>query len=288
MKWLVTGANGQVGHALMEAAPDEVLGLNRDALDITDPEAVRRALEANAPDAVINAAAYTAVDRAEAEPEAAFAVNRDGAANLADACAEVGIPLLHISTDYIFDGTKTAPYTEHDAPNPLGVYGQSKWEGEEAVRARLDQHIILRTAWVFGAHGANFVQTILRLARERETLRIVADQHGHPTPASAIAAALLHIARMAVARQAPWGTYHFAGRPPTTWYGFAEVIVAEAAAQEALAVHTLEPITTADYPTSARRPANTLLDTTRITEAFDLAMPDWRSELSQLIGRRSN
>ncbi|NNF58464.1 MAG: dTDP-4-dehydrorhamnose reductase [Rhodothermaceae bacterium] len=283
MTWLVTGANGQVGHALVQAAPSEVIGLDRAALDITDAEAVRRAIAARAPDAVINAAAYTAVDRAEAEPEIAFAVNRDGAANLADACAAVGIPLLHISTDYVFDGTKAAPYTEDDAPNPLGVYGQSKWEGEEAIRDRFDQHIILRTAWVFGAHGTNFVQTILRLAREREALRIVADQHGHPTPAAAIAEALLHIARGVCAQQGQWGTYHFAGQPPTTWHGFAKAIVAEARAHEPLAVQTLEPIDTTAYPTPALRPLSTLLDTTRISEAFGLTMPDWREELRRIV-----
>ena len=207
MKLLVTGANGQVGHALaaLDGPGLTMVALDRARLGITDEEAVRRVVRTHAPDAVINAAAYTAVDRAESEPEAAFAVNRDGPAHLAAACAEAGVPLLHISTDYVFGGTKAEPYVETDPVAPLGVYGQSKWAGEEAVRARLPQHIILRTAWVFSDHGSNFVKTMLRLGREREVLRVVADQHGGPTAASDIAEALVAIARQVIAEPGRWG-----------------------------------------------------------------------------------
>ena len=216
MKILVTGANGQVGHALVEAGGEQVVGLGRAALDITDRAAVQRAVAQHAPDVVVNAAAYTAVDRAESEPERAHWVNRDGPAHLAETCADAGIPLVHLSTDYVFDGTKGAPYTEADATNPLGVYAQSKVAGEEAVRERLDRHVILRTSWVFGAHGANFVRTILRLMGERETLRVVADQHGNPTAATDIARAALDIAEQIERGHTSWGTYHFAGQPATT------------------------------------------------------------------------
>ena len=199
MRVLVTGANGQVGHALVRQGGAAVVGLDRAALDITDREAVRRAVGEHAPDLVVNAAAYTAVDRAEAEEETAFAVNRDGPAHLADACTEHGIPLIHLSTDYVFDGTKGrvpegTPYVETDPVHPLGVYGRSKAAGEEAVRERLGRHVILRTSWVFGDHGQSFVRTILRLGQERDALRVVADQRGNPTAAADIARVVLQIA----------------------------------------------------------------------------------------------
>jgi len=284
---LVTGANGQVGHALaaMASADLEIVALGRARLDVTDADAVRRLVEAHAPDAVVNAAAYTAVDRAEGEPDLAFAVNRDGPAHLAGACAEAGIPLLHVSTDYVFDGAKEGPYTEDDPVAPLGVYGRSKWEGEEAVRERLDRHVILRTAWVFSDHGHNFVKTMLRLAREREVLRVVADQHGGPTAASDIADALVAVARQVVAAPGRWGTYHVAGRPATTWHGFAEAIVEEARRHGPVAVRAVEPIPTAAYPTPARRPAHSVLDTAKITAAFGVEAPDWRPALARVVAR---
>jgi dTDP-4-dehydrorhamnose reductase len=253
-------------------------------LDVTDAEAVRRAVEQYAPDVVVNAAAYTAVDRAESEPEAAFAVNRDGAAHCAEACAVAGIPLIHFSTDYVFDGTKGAPYTEDDAPNPLGVYGASKLVGEEAVRDRLDTHVILRTSWVFSAHGHNFVKTMLRLCRERDVLRVVADQHGNPTAARDLALAALRIARRAVtADRAAWGTYHLAGTPATTWHGLAEAVVAEARPHGPVRAERVEAIPTSDYPTPARRPADTRLDGERIERSWGIAPPDWRDALAQVV-----
>lgn len=287
MHLLVTGANGQVGHALAGmVAPDLVItALDRAGLDITDRDAVLRAVRVQHPDVVVNAAAYTAVDQAEREPERAFAVNRDGPAHLAEACEEVGIPLLHLSTDYVFDGTKGGAYTEEDPVAPLGVYGQSKWAGEEAVRAQTERHVILRTAWVFSDHGANFVKTMLRLGREREMLRVVADQHGGPTAAADIAAALLAIARQVTADPGRWGTYHFAGQPPTTWYGFAAAIFEEARRYGPLAVHAVTPITTAEYPTPAQRPANSVLATDRIEAAFGASAPDWRASLARTVAR---
>ncbi len=280
MKVLVTGAGGQVGRELRRAG--EVIGLTRADLDVTDRGAVRRALETHAPSVVINAAAYTAVDRAEAEPDLAFAVNRDGPAHLADTCAEAGIPLLHVSTDYVFDG-KGAPYTEDDPAHPLGVYGQSKWEGEEAVRNRLDRHIVLRTSWVFSAHGPNFVKTILRLSRERDELRVVADQYGNPTAAADIARAALQIAERAVTDPgALWGTFHFAGTPATAWHGLAEAVVAEAQRHGGRTV-PVEPIPTSAYPTAARRPPDARLDTTRIAEAWGIEPPPWQPALRDVI-----
>ncbi|HYE95250.1 MAG TPA: dTDP-4-dehydrorhamnose reductase [Rubricoccaceae bacterium] len=286
MRVLVTGAGGQIGHELVERAPAfgvEATGLGHAALDVADAGAVRRAIGGVEPDVVINAAAYTAVDRAETEPEVAFAINRDGVAALASACAAHGIPLIHFSTDYVFDGTKRTPYTEDDPPNPLGVYGRSKWEGEEAVRAVLDRHVILRTAWVFAGHGHNFVRTMLRLAREREVLRVVADQEGCPTPARGAAEAALTIARQLAEPPARWGTYHVAGTPPTTWHRFAEAIAAEARRHGPLVATHVEPITTADYPTPAPRPAYAVLDTRRTARAFGLTPPAWREALPEVV-----
>ena len=286
MKLVVTGAGGQVGRALQEQAEGvDLVVLDRAGLDVADAPSARRAVEAHAPDAVVNLAAYTAVDRAESEPERAFAINRDGAAHLAAACAEAGLPLLHVSTDYVFDGSKGAPYAEDDAPNPLGVYGRSKWEGEEAIRATLPEHVIVRTAWVFGAHGHNFVRTILRLAGERETLRVVADQRGCPTAAGDLAVALLQIARAVTEQPGHWGTYHFAGQPPTTWHGFAEAIVEEARLNRPLAVREVLPIRTDEYSTAARRPFEVMLDCTKVGEAFGIEAPPWRPALARVVAR---
>ncbi len=295
MKLLVTGAGGQVGRALLRAADafeGDLVGLRRDDLDVTDRDAVLRAVERHAPEVIVNAAAYTAVDRAEAEPEAAFAVNRDGPAHLAAACAEAGIPLVHFSTDYVFDGTKGTPYVETDPVTPLGVYGQSKWTGEEAVRERLGRHVILRTSWVFSAHGHNFVKTILRLSREREVLRVVADQYGNPTAAADIARAALHIAKRAVAepdvppdqvRGRLWGTVHGAGTPATTWHGLAEAVIAEARRHGPVLAERIEPVPTSAYPTAARRPPDARLDTARLTEVWGLEPPPWREAVREVV-----
>src|SRR5690606_4610767 len=223
---LVTGAGGQVGRELLRigtARGARIVGLARTELDVSDADAVHAALAAHRPTLVVNAAAFTTVDRAEADPGAALAANRDGPAHLADACAALDIPLIHLSTDYVFDGTKREPYTEDDATNPLNVYGASKLAGEDEVRTRLRRHVILRTSWVFSAHGHNFVRTMLRLAQQSPALSVVADQRGCPTPAIHLAVAILDIARqLEWGRDDAWGTYHLTGRGETTWYAFAQ------------------------------------------------------------------
>ena len=262
MKLLVLGAGGQVGHELRRLAwPADyhVAAFDRAGVDITQGEAVAAAFERERPDIVINAAAYTAVDRAETEPDVAWAGNCTGPGHLAAACHAAGIPLIHISTDYVFDGSKQGPYREDDPVNPLGVYGRSKEAGDRAVREALPEHVILRTAWVYSAHGHNFVKTMLRVAAERPVLRVVADQIGSPTSAADIAGAIAAIVRRVAAGDRHWGTYHFAGGGAVTWHGFAEAIF-ELAAPWRGAPPKVEAITTADYPTPARRPA---LPTTR-------------------------
>lgn len=288
MRIIVIGARGQVGWELNRRATllgHDVLAWDVAELDITDATAVDRALDASGADVAINAAAYTAVDKAEQEPELAFAVNRDGPAHLAAACARSSIPLLHISTDYVFDGRKAVPYNEDDPPAPLGVYGWSKQEGDEAVRRLWSRHLILRVSWVFGAHGHNFVKTILRLAREREELRVVADQWGCPTYAGDIADVLLElVGRMAeIDAHDAWDTYHYCGEPATTWHGFASAIIEQARARESLKVRAVTAITTADYPTPTARPANSVLDSTRLTARFGIRPRPWREGLEAML-----
>ena len=285
---LLTGAGGQVGYELNRLAAERgcaLIGLTRQQLDIGDAEAVDQIVTQLQPSLVINAAAYTAVDKAEQEVEAAMRANRQGPANLAATCHAHHIPLIHLSTDYVFDGNKSGAYHEEDPVAPTGVYGQSKWEGEEAVRASLAQHLIIRVSWVFGPHGNNFVKTMLRLAAERDELRVVADQHGCPTSATHIARALLTLAdKIKEGVDIPWGTYHFCGMPETTWHGFAETIIKEAVKlnllDHAIPVH---PITTSDYPTPARRPQNSVLDCRRIMKTFDMKLPSWQEGLTTML-----
>ena len=287
MTILLLGAAGQVGsevNALAQEKGISIVGLSRGELDITDSSAVKQAFADHSPSIVINASAYTAVDKAESEPALAFAVNRDGPAAIAQTCSDLAIPLLHISTDYIFDGSKQGAYREDDTANPLGVYGQSKWEGEEAIRRSLANHIILRVSWVFGANGNNFVKTIIRLARERDELRIVADQHGCPTAAMDIAAVLLTLSEQY--RQTghlTWGTYHYTGTPETTWHGFAEQIVAIASEHTPLQVERIIPITTQEYPTPAPRPQNSVLDCSKIKAEFGLEPVPWQGNVEAIV-----
>ena len=286
MKILVLGAGGQVGTELCRRqwpAGYRIIATDRPGIDITHRDEVFAALARERPDILINAAAYTAVDRAETEPEAAWAGNCEGPGHLAAACREAGTPLLHISTDYVFDGTKSDPYREDDPVNPLGVYGGSKEAGERAVRAELTEHVILRTAWLYSAHGHNFVKTMLRLADNHPKLRVVADQRGSPTAAFDIAEALAAITLKIAAGEARWGTFHFAGTGDVTWHGFAEAIF-ELAAPWRGTPPGVATITTAEYPTPAQRPANSVLDCSRIAEAYGIVPLAWRDALARVVG----
>mgnify|MGYP000165054615 CR=1 FL=1 len=289
MKVLLFGAKGQVGlecAAQFIATGFELIALTRDQVDLTQAETVANAIVARRPDLVVNAAAYTAVDKAESEPELADQINHLAVAAMAEACALVNAPLFHLSTDYVFDGTKTAAYVETDAVNPQGVYGASKLAGEQAVARLLPQHMILRTAWVFGRQGNNFVHTMLRLGKERDTLGVVADQRGGPTYAGDIAAALVALAkRLKEAGDLPWGLYHYSGAPACSWHEFASTIFAEAVAAGRLArAPQVNAIGTADYPTPAQRPASSVLDSTRLVEGgWGVAACDWRLRLRQML-----
>ncbi len=291
---LLTGAGGQVGFELKRLAAEKsipLIGLTRQQLDIGDEQAVHRIIHQHQPALVINGAAYTAVDKAEQDRESAFRANRLGPANLATACHRHQIPLIHLSTDFVFDGGKTEAYQEDDPVAPLGAYGQSKWEGEEEVRTRLAQHLIIRVSWVFGPHGHNFVKTIMRLAAERDSLRVVADQRGCPTSATDIACALLALATDYDKADCDtvWGTYHFCGSPPSTWHSFAESIV-QAAWTMGLLDHTIpvHPIGTDQYPTPAQRPANSILDCRKIRQTFALEQPDWHEGLMAMLSQMAS
>jgi dTDP-4-dehydrorhamnose reductase len=295
-KVLVVGRTGQLAHELRRAdwpagvAPD---CRDRAQLDLARPDAAREIVVAARPDIVVNAAAYTAVDAAEGDREAAFAVNRDGPAALADACREIGAALVHVSTDYVFDGRKREPYTEDDPVNPLSVYGASKEAGEAAIRARLDRHVILRTAWVYSPVGHNFVKTMLRLGAERDVLRIVADQHGCPTAAAYLAAAVVAVCAALAERRADgerggFGTFHFCGDVAMTWHGFATEIFRQAARRGLKTPRLVEPIATEDYPTPAPRPRNSVLDCGKIARVYGIVAPPWQPALSvcldELVG----
>ena len=284
---LITGGSGQVGHCLKAQLEGcaELSVPDSSALNITDRRSVRQAVETFRPDYIINAAAYTAVDKAESDAERAFAVNRDGARHLAEAAEAAGAAMLHISTDYVFDGAGGAPYDEAAPTVPQNIYGASKLVGEQAVLAACRRAVVMRTSWVFGAHGQNFVKTMLRLGRERDSLGIVADQYGAPTAAADIAAALITIVRRHTPEQLAEraGIYHYCGSPYASWFEFAETIFAEAAAQGVLAkIPAVKPIATADYPTPAKRPADSRLDCGKIRTVFGIGPCDWHSALSDL------
>jgi len=278
---LVTGGRGQLGRGLVRRAAArgiEVVALDLEQLDICDGTATVAQLSHARPDFVINAAAYTAVDKAESEPDRAFASNAEGAATLAQCCAARSIPLLHVSTDYVFDGTTRRPYTEDDPVAPLGVYGQSKAAGEVAVRGA--GGTVVRTSWLFEEQGPSFVHAILRLGRERSVLRVVDDQYGCPTWADDLADALIELAH--VPARAP--TYHYCNDGVTTWHAFATAIVSEARRHRDIACERIEPIATSEYPTAARRPASSVLDTTRI-RSLGITPPSWRPGLAHVVAR---
>jgi dTDP-4-dehydrorhamnose reductase len=276
--WIL-GAKGQVGRAVTKLARARGVAhtsFTHAELDISDEKGVAAAI--NADGTIINCAAFTAVDRAESEPELAHGVNADAAAGLARVAAARGLPLIHLSTDYVFDGTKTLPYVEEDIANPVSSYGRSKAEGEAAVRSLCPRHLIVRTSWVYAAEGSNFVRTVLRLASERRTLRVVADQRGGPTSADDLAEAILTIAStINEPGFTGWGTYHFSGAPATSWYDFARAILAGRKDTK------ITPIDTADYPTPARRPKNSVLDCSKIHARFGIGQPDWRTSLDRVL-----
>lgn len=304
MKIMITGCDGQVGSCLVQQlngrADIEYLAVDRDQLDITDASAVAQMVHAFRPDAIINAAAHTAVDKAEQEVALSYAINRDGPHHLAKAANAVGAAMLHISTDYVFAGDKQGEYAESDATDPQGVYGMSKLAGEQAVAAACPRHIILRTAWVFCETGNNFVKTMLRLAQNRDELGVVADQFGGPTYAGDIAKALITIATTLYTRDQQsdqphdqqrdqqqgepyYGIYHFAGQPHVNWHQFASEIFNQANAQGMISkVMRVNAITSDQYPTPAKRPANSKLNCQKIEQAFGIKPSDWQAALHHL------
>ncbi len=285
LRLLVTGREGQVAQALLALQNDDlqIEALGRPTLDLTDRSSIERAISAFRPDVIVNAAAYTAVDKAETDEETAFAVNAQGAGNVAAAASAAGLPVIHISTDYVFPGDKSTPYVETDETGPKGAYGRSKLAGELAVSAANPRHVILRTAWVYGPYGNNFLKTMLRVAATRDTLRVVADQHGTPTYAPDIAEGIVVVARrLAADSGAPTGVFHMVSSGETTWAGFAEEIFRQSV-QAGGAGAVVEPIPSADYPTPAQRPANSRLETKRFSDTFGYRLPAWETGVSRCL-----
>lgn len=283
---LLLGATGQVGHALREplAALGTVVAPGRDEADLTAPDTIRETVRDVGPDVVVNAAAYTAVDEAETEPERAAAVNAQAPRILAEATAKMGGWLVHYSTDYVFDGTQTTPYRETDTPNPINVYGRTKWEGEQAVQEGLERHLVLRTSWVYSPRRANFLRSMLRLADDHDELTVVDDQIGTPTWAGWIAEATAAILSAVLEAEQPErhaGLYHLAAGGQTSWYGFARAIFAQFGRDDV----TVEPIPSEEYPTTAARPAYTVLDSEKARRTFDLTVPTWSEQLAACRAR---
>lgn len=294
MKILVTGKNGQVGFELQRALSvlGEIHAVDQAECDLSETTAVRTLVEQARPQVIVNAAAYTAVDQAEREPELARAINTEAPRVLGEAAAELGALVVHYSTDYVFDGTQPGAYRETDATNPQSVYGLTKRDGEIALAQATPRHLILRTSWVVGAQGANFAKTMLRLAAERETLRVVADQWGAPTSAALLADVTAHLVRdwqrrpAAGADDFPYGTYHLANAGETNWCDYARFVVdaaARAGQPLTLSADAIEAIATAEYPTPAQRPANSRLDTTKLRDRFGLHLPPWQQGLEQIL-----
>lgn len=276
MTILVFGHSGQVATELRRQA--DVVALSRSDADLSDPASCAAAIKRVSPNVVINAAAYTAVDKAEEEEALATLINGDAPGAMAEITAVQGIPFLHVSTDYVFDGSGDAPWRPTDSTGPLGAYGRSKQVGEAAIAAAGGQSAILRTSWVFSAHGNNFMKTMLRLGAERDALSIVADQVGGPTPASAIAAALLRMAEQMQTDPAKGGVHHFSGAPDVSWAAFATEIFDQAGLSVAVS-----PIATADYPTPAKRPGNSRLDCSELKNQFGIDQPDWRKGVAEVL-----
>ena len=295
MKILITGKHGQVGNELMRSlAPlGDLVGIDVEDCDLAKPAAIERLLAHVKPDLIVNPAAYTAVDQAEAEANLAHAVNAAAPEVLAKYAAAKNIPIIHYSTDYVFDGTKDCLYVETDKANPKSVYGKTKWLGEAAVRNNAPKHVILRTSWVFGSHGVNFLKTVLILAQERDKLSIVADQLGAPTSAAMLADATLVIAKQLFEPGATrkYGTYHLVADGETSWHGYAQWVVAKAGelgVKFKIKADAIRPITTKEYPMPAPRPANSRLDTSKVMSVFGLNLPSWRDEVVEVLGKLVN
>ena len=295
MRLLVTGTSGQVAQSLLEcglAAGIDVIAIRRPHLDLAVPASIRHSITDIRPDVVVSAAAYTAVDKAESEPDLALRVNGDGAGCVAEVCNRLAIPLVHLSTDYVFDGSSGSPYRETDATGPVSAYGRSKLAGEQAVAAACARHVILRTAWIYSPFGANFVKTMLRLASSGKTeIGVVDDQVGCPTYAPHLAQAILRISAAITSADiasagptAPWGLYHAAGSGETSWCGFAREIF-RVSNDHGGPSATVKAIGTVDYPTPAKRPANSRLECGKLERAFDLRLPDWRAGTTSCVAR---
>ena len=289
MKILLTGKDGQVGFALHKklASLGEVIATNRNMLDLTNPQAIRAFIDQTKPDIIINPAAYTKVDQAENEPELASQINAVAPQVLAEKASELNIPIIHFSTDYVFDGLKNEPYLETDEVNPQSVYGKTKWEGEEAVRQH-KKHIILRTSWVFGSHGQNFLKTIMKLIQEKTSLNVVSDQIGTPTSSEALADVTYKIVEAIFndPHFKDFGTYHMTLDNETNWYRYASFITDEAKGlglQTLMTSKDIKPISSDAYPTLAKRPMNSRLDTTKIKKTFMLELPDWEEEVKRIL-----
>ncbi|MGG5870545.1 dTDP-4-dehydrorhamnose reductase [Pseudomonas peli] len=288
MKILLLGQHGQVSQELQRSlnGQAELTVLGRDQLDLAQPQLIRQQVQRLRPELIINAAAHTAVDQAESEPELAFAINATAPGILAEAAAELGVPLIHYSTDYVFDGNHAEPYRESDATSPLSVYGRSKLAGEQAIQAVGGMHLILRTSWVYSQHGKNFLLTMQHLLQERESLSVVADQIGAPTWAGTIAQTTAQLVEQWRTGQAgPWGVYHLTAQGETSWFGFASAIAAHLRSQ-GKSVATLQPIPSSAYPTPAQRPLNSRLDCSRLQQDWHVQLPDWQAALEQCLAHR--
>lgn len=289
----VIGRNGQLARELARARWRDGWSVTCAAppdFDLTLPDRAAEIVAASKPDLVVNAAAYTNVEQAESEFDRALLINATGPAAVAKACAKIGVPFVTISTDYVFDGTKSGPYYEDDPINPINAYGRSKAEGEALVRGASPEHLILRTSWLFSPFSANFVKTMMRLGGERPMLRVVADQRGCPTSAGDLARAIVALCGAIKSGTAPFGTYHVANTGPVSWYEMAKAIFDELAARGERVPERIAPIATAEYPTKAARPANSVLDCNRLERAFGIAMRPWREALgecvTELVARR--
>lgn len=300
LRILVTGKNGQLGFELQRSLSvlGTVIAVDREECDLCHPDAIRALIARVQPHVIVNPAAHTAVDKAESEPELAHAINTIAPQVFAEEAAKIGALLVHYSTDYVFDGTKDGWYSETDTPNPQSVYGKTKLAGELAIAAVNPRHLIFRTSWVFGAHGGNFLKTILRLAGEREELKIIADQHGAPTAASLLADVTAHAIRQVLTTESSpipdspvpdlYGTYHLVAGGSTSWHGYAQQVVELAkAAGIVIKAQRILPIPTSDYPLPAARPANSQLSTEKIQTAFGLCLPDWQAGVGQVMCLRS-